>query len=77
MSDTELLYRYYYTMLLFTYKNLIPTNYNNTPYTIINTPYNWPAFLTASCLNIGYMSSYELKLEYVTNGHIATHTILL
>ena len=29
-------------------------------YTTINTPYNWPAFLAASCLNIGYLSLYEL-----------------
>ena len=29
-------------------------------YTTINTPYNWPAFLAASCLNIGYFSSHEL-----------------
>ena len=29
-------------------------------YTTINTPYNWPAFLAASCLNIGYLSLHEL-----------------
>ena len=34
--------------------------YNFNSYTIINTPYNWPVHLAASCLNIGYVSSYEL-----------------
>ena len=34
-------------------------NYSNS-YTTINTPYNWPAFLAASCLNIGYLSLPEL-----------------
>ena len=29
-------------------------------YTTINTPYNWPAFLAASYLNIGYLSLHEL-----------------
>ena len=29
-------------------------------YTTINTPYNWPALLAASCLNIGYFSSHKL-----------------
>ena len=31
--------------------------YSINAYTTINTPYNWPAFLTASCLNIdsGYI----------------------
>ena len=29
-------------------------------YTTINTPYNWPASLTASCLNIGYLSLHKL-----------------
>ena len=59
------------------HENLIPTKYSSyvysvNSYTTINTPYNWPALLAASCLNIGYMSAYE----YVTKGHIATHTIL-
>ena len=29
-------------------------------YTTINTAYNWPVFLVTSCLNIGYVSLYEL-----------------
>ena len=29
-------------------------------YTTINTPYNSPAFLAASCLNIGYLSLFKL-----------------
>ena len=50
--------------------NLMPAKINNYTvqyysYTTINTPYNWPAFLAASCLNIGYISSYELiRIHY-------------
>ena len=34
-------------------------------YTTINIPYNWPAFLAASCLNIECMFSYELiRIRY-------------
>ena len=49
-----------------TNENLIPMKINNhilhsiNSYTTINTPYNWPAILAASCWNIGYMYSYEL-----------------
>ena len=45
-------------------------------HTTINTNmmYKWPAFLAASCLNSGYMSSYALN-KYNTKGHIAMHTI--
>ena len=47
------------------YVNLIPTKINNytvqyNSYTTINTLHNWQAFLAASCLNIGYISSYAL-----------------
>ena len=47
------------------HQNLIPTKLTNIRhsinfYTTINGSYNWSAFLAASCLNIGYMSSYEL-----------------
>ena len=45
------------------------TVYTINSYTIINTPYNWPAFLTASCL-IRCTSSYE----YITKDHIAMHS---
>ena len=46
-------------------KSFIPTKLTTIPYymnsfTTTNTPYNWPAFLAASCLNIGYMSSFAL-----------------
>ena len=41
-------------------------------YYTISTPYNKPTFLTASCLNSGYMSLYAL----ITKDHIAMHTIL-
>ena len=34
--------------------------YSINSYTTINTPYNWLAFLVASCFNSGYMSSYVL-----------------
>ena len=45
--------------------NLIPMKIKNHAvqyysYTIINTPYEWPAFLAASCVNSRYMSSYAL-----------------
>ena len=48
------------------HENLIPVKLTNiyttvlTSYTAINTPYNWPAFIAPSCLNIGYVSSYKL-----------------
>ena len=47
------------------YKKLIPTTLTNiyysiNSYTTIYAPYNWPAFLAISCLNIGYVSSYGL-----------------
>ena len=47
------------------HRNLIPSKLTNVQYSInsytaINTPYDWPAFLAASCLNIGYVSLYEL-----------------
>ena len=47
------------------HENLIPARLTATQqsinsYTTINTPYYWPAFLAASCLNIGYMSIYKL-----------------
>ena len=44
------------------HKNLIPTKliqYSINSYTTISIPYNWPAFLAAYYLNIGYVSSYE------------------
>ena len=45
--------------------NIIPTKLTNiqysiNSYTIINTPYNWSAFLAAYCFNSGHMSLYEL-----------------
>ena len=49
------------------HENLIPQKlitvcvlYGINSYTTINTPYNWPAFLAASCLNSGYTSSNAL-----------------
>ena len=39
---------------------ILNQQYSINSYTTINIPYNWPAFLAASCLNIGYTSSYEL-----------------
>ena len=36
-------------------KIIITIQYSINSYTTINTPHNWPAFLAASCLNIGYM----------------------
>ena len=47
------------------HENLIPMKINNHTiqqysYTTNNTPYNWPASLAASCLNIGFTSSYAL-----------------
>ena len=45
--------------------NLISMNNHTVHYKIINIPYNLPAFLAASCLNIGYMSSYALiRIRY-------------
>ena len=38
------------------HKDLQPcSSYSIKSYTTINSPYNWPAFLAASCLNIGYV----------------------
>ena len=44
------------------HKNLMPMKFTVVinSYTTINTPYNWSAFLTAFCLNLGYVSLYEL-----------------
>ena len=39
--------------------------YSINSYAPINIPYNWPAFLAASCLNSGYMSLYALiRIRY-------------
>ena len=61
------------------HENLIPTKftvqYIYSYTTTINTPYNWPAFLTASCLDIGYV--YSCELIRIRKGHIATYTMLL
>ena len=35
-------------------------NRHTDSYITINTPYNWPAFSSASYLNIGYVLSYKL-----------------
>ena len=59
-----------------THENLIPTKLNNSTVqfycyiTIVNKniPYNWP---TGSQQVLS-----SIRLEYVTKGHIATHTIL-
>ena len=42
------------------HRKLTTIPYSINSCTTINTTYNWPAFLAASCLNIGYMSSYAL-----------------
>ena len=38
-------------------------NYNSRSYTTINTPYNWPAFLAALCLNIGYLLHELIRIR--------------
>ena len=55
------------------HEKLIPTKltnmqYSTNSYTTITTPYNWPAFLAASCLNIEYMSTKS----YVCSLHLAS-----
>ena len=45
--------------------------------TTINTHYNWPAFLVASCLNIGYLSSHELIRIRNYRPHSNTYNIVL
>ena len=63
------------------YENLISMKLTNIQYSInsytINTPYNWPAFLAASCLNIGYTSSYELIKIRNWGPHSNTYNIVL
>ena len=38
-------------MKIWSLRKLMAIEYGIKSYTTIKTPYNWPAFLTASCLN--------------------------
>ena len=42
---------------------------------LYNTPYDWPAFLASSCLNIGHLSLHKL-IRILRATHGAMHTIL-